>query len=65
MRNNPLVKFHIQRRIQDFPEGTPTQKEGGCQPIIWAKLHENEESWTGRGERPKFYYVNPSLTSNM
>ena len=41
MKNNPLVNCHIKRRIQDFPEGTPTQKEGGCQPIIWAKLAEN------------------------
>ena len=35
----------IQWRIQDFPEGTSTQR--GRQPITRPYLTENEENWAG------------------
>ena len=47
----------------------PGFPRGRRQPIIQRKfseeLHENEKNWSWRGARPKFYYVNQPLDSNV
>ena len=45
------VKCHIQRRIQDFPEGGANPKRGMTTYYLakfLQQLHENEANWTGR-----------------
>ena len=50
----------IQWRIQDFPEGTPTER--GSQPVIRIYFPENEENWVG-GCLPRFVCVDSPLLS--
>ena len=47
--SSELCSVKLQYRIQDFPEGVPTRKEGAnlLFGIHFVKeLHENEKNWT-------------------
>ena len=56
------ISLHLQRRIQDFPEGGANPKKGVL-TYCWPKFAENcmKMKNIGPGARSKFYYVDPPL----
>ena len=56
------ISLHLQRRIQDFPEGGANPKKGVL-TYCWPKFAENcmKMKNIGPGGRSKFYYVDPPL----